>query len=424
MQNKSLNNCFFKISKISVNYQFILIVIFCILFSFSFSKADSLSLNNLNLNGAVLQNEENIDSLYTIINETIKDLENEESKIKSLKDLAKNYEFKNIQSTVLIYRKALEIAEKSKKNELIINSMIDLSFFEITGKNYQKALNLLNNAKKIAKTINDYKINAKIYNYLGLLSYHTQNYENAIEFYNQAIDTRIYNDDSVDIDLYISNIGLVNKKSGNLTKAIQDFTISSQISKSQNNKLREAENYKFLAETYFQQNSFVQSLKFYNMAKEMFLELKNDEKTANIMIDLGYVLFKYADYYKSIAHLKKGIELANNINNNTLKKQGYNYLHKVYYKTGDFRKAYEALMKYAEINENISLNDLNKTISEMQIKLDFDKKTTLQKNQDDNDNLVYILISVIIILILGFIYLFFLLQKNKKIHEKLYIMED
>jgi tetratricopeptide (TPR) repeat protein len=116
--------------------------------------------------------------------------------------------------------------------------------------------------------------------------------------------------------------------------------------------------------------------------------LKNDEKTANIMIDLGYVLFKFADYYKSIAHLKKGIELADKINNNSLKKQGYNYLHKVYYKTGDFRKAYEILIKYAEINENISLSDLNKTISEMQIKLDFDKKQSEIDKRDQKIKLI------------------------------------
>jgi uncharacterized membrane protein YukC len=82
------------------------------------------------------------------------------------------------------------------------------------------------------------------------------------------------------------------------------------------------------------------------------------------------------------------------------------------------------LIKYAEINENISLIDLNKTISEMQIKLDFDKKTTVQKTKDDNNFTLYILIGIILILIFVLIYLLFILQKSKKIHEKLNYIED
>lgn len=432
MQIQSLINLKLQFNNLFINrfhihfliVNFILALCFGLLFNLNIIKADSLSINNLNLKGAVLQNEENIDSLYSIINITLKYAKNDENRIQLLNELAKQYEFKNIQSTVLIYRKALEIAEKSKDNKLIIKSVIDLSYYEIISKNYPKALELLNRAEILSKSENDYKLNAKIYNYFGLLSYHTKNYENAIEFYNIAIEVRYKNNDSLDIDLYISNVGLAYKNLGEFNKAIQNFTISYNIAKNNNDLLREAENCRYIAETYFQQNNFQKCLSFYNMAKDLYLELKNDDKTANIMIDLGYVLFKFADYYKAIAHLKKGIELADKVNNNSLKKQGYNYLHKVYYKTGDFRKAYEMLIKYAEINENISLIDLNKTISEMQIKLDFDKKTTVQKTKDDNNFTLYILIGIILILIFVLIYLLFILQKSKKIHEKLNYIED
>ena len=167
------------------------------------------------------------------------------------------------------------------------------------------------------------------------------------------------------------------------------------------------------------QNDFIKCLKYFNISKDLYLSIGDDEKTSEIMIDLGYVLYKFADYYKAIAHLKKGIELADKVNNISLKKQGFHFLHTVYYKSGDFRKAYEALQNYTEINENLKLSEINKTLSEMQIKLDFDKKITIQKTKENSNIMTYSLLFLIVILIISNIYFIKNKIKTQRIYDAL-----
>lgn len=420
-----------------MKFKLLLLIIFLFLFNQVGLNADSTSLSFTkfqNINDNFYSNE-NLDSLYEEINQSLSYAESAEKKIEILKNLAEKYKSINIQRSVVVYRMALEVAEKSKNKLLLITTLVNLANYEIISKNYQKAYDLLSKAQKLnneedknnesnLSKSEKVRITAEISNIFGLLSFYTENYREAIDFYKDAIEIKVEQNDSSDVDLYFRNIGEVYKKTQNYKNALDNITKALEISKSRSNKLREAENTKLLAEIYFQQNDFIKCLKYFNISKDLYLAIGDDEKTSEIMIDLGYVLFKFADYYKSIAHLKRGIDLAEKVNNNSLKKQGYHFLHTVYYKSGDFRKAYEALQKYSEINENLKLSEINKTLSEMQIKLDFDKKATVQKAKDEVSLLTYSLIFVIIILVILNIYFFINRLKNQKIYDALIHHDD
>lgn len=362
--------------------------------------------NNSKLNTTIVNN---VDSIYAEINLRLSKVDGYAHKIEVLEKLAQDYRSQSIQSSVIILQKSLELAEKSEDDLLIVTSLINLSTYQTLSNNYQSAYDLLTKAEAILDTkessINKNpnkkaQLKESIYNNYALISYLTENYNKAIEYYSLIIKNKINNKDTTHLSESYLDIAKVYTKTQNTKQAIDFFTKAIELSHLLKEKTIEAKSHKLLADVYFQQNDLTQCLKHYNISKDLYLENGTDDEKSTIMIDLGFILFKYADYYKSIAHLKKGIEFAEKSNNNQLIKQAYFYLHTTYYKSGDFRKAYETLQKYTEINEDLKINEINKTISEMQVKLDFDKKNTIKKTEEESSSFHYYLYVIIFLLTL------------------------
>ncbi len=366
-----------------------------------------------------LLNQNSVDSIDAEIENLIQYSQNMENQVDILFNLAKSYQNNNIQKSTIILNKSLMFINKIEDENQKYLYLLKLAENQLDINNFKKSLEILNkikydinkNKNKIALNSN---INNKLYKYYGILCLKTNNLIEAEEFFNLSINNTIKNKDSLLITDHLNYLGQIYKIQKKYKNALDMFDISIQLLNRNSEFEKIGDNYLSKAETYFELKDIIKSIANYNIAKDYYLKTENKNKQADIFINIGFVLFKFADYYKSIAHLKKGISIAEEIKNLTIKKTGLNYLHIVYFKTGDFRKAYEALEEYNKINEDISINNFNKTISEMQIKLNLDKNNNIQKNKDEFNITLYILVGFILVLIGMLLFVTFSYLKLKK----------
>lgn len=364
-------------------------------------------------------NQNNVDSIDAEIENLIQYSQNMENQVDILFNLAKSYKNSNIQKSIIILNKSMVFINKIEDENKKYLYYLELVKNQLEINNFKKSLEILN---KVKNSINKNEkqivikqsINNELYKLYGILCLKTNNLGEAEEFFNLSIENSLKSKDSLLITDQLNYLGQIYKIQKKYNKALDMFDISIQLLNRNSEFEKIGDNYLSKAETFFELKDIIKSIANYNIAKDYYLKTENKNKQADIFINIGFVLFKFADYYKSIAHLKKGISIADEIKNQTIKKTGLNYLHLVYFKAGDFRKAYETLEDYNKINEDISINNFNKTISEMQIKLNLDKNSNLQKNKEEFNITLYILLGLIIILISLLSYITFNYLKLKK----------
>lgn len=372
-----------------------------------------------------LLNQNNVDSVDLEIENLIQYSQNMENQVDILFNLAKSYNNNNIQKSTIILNKSLLFINKIEDKNIKFSYLLELAKNQLEINNFKKSLEVLDRIKldleKNGKVItNKSLISNQLYKLYGILCLNTNNLVEAEQFFNLSIKNSLKYKDSLIITEQLNYLGQIYKIQKKYKNALQMFDISIELLDRNGEFEKIGDNYLSKAETYFELKEIIKSITNYNIAKDYYLKTENKIKQANIFINIGFVLFKFADYYKSIAHLKKGISIANEIKNLTIKKTGLNYLHLVYFKAGDFRKAYETLEEYNKINEDISINNFNKTISEMQIKLNLDKSNNLKKNKDEFNITLIFLVGFIIVLLslLSYITLNYIKLKNNILNHK------
>ena len=285
--------------------------------------------------------------------------------------------------------------------------------------NYDKAINLFqeallfyeksDNRAEIADALKDI---GAIYYYLGNENSALDNYQKALLIYREV-------NDSDGIARSYNNIGMIFKDKGNITLALEYLNRSLEIKKRQENMQGIANTLGNIGDAYITSNQYEKAIEYFNEALGIWVEMEYLHGITEVYNYLGEVYIKNREYEKAIRNLIKGQEIS--IQNNFKQRLIVNYqlLSEAYFRIKEYKKAYSNLKQYNSLKDTVYVALSNQKIEEYKTKYENVKAEKELVDQDKKIlNQRYHIIIILIILVGVFIFLIMLIRQNRLIRRK------
>jgi len=240
----------------------------------------------------------------------------------------------------------LNIIQNSSKNQMV-KTLIS-SAYEIRNDKPDEAIKLLLESVKISKQ-KDYNTEL-LFNHrlLGSLYYKVQNYEEAINHYEECIEYAKAQNDSLTLRECYVNSGSIYFTQGLISKSLEYFMQAVNYSESFD-KEREYNN---IGAVFFSEGEYEEAYKYYNLALEIFKEKKDTYSTLFVLINIGHV-FKMTKKYDLALNYYNNVLLGNDtLNDDELSIACLNNIGIVKSETGDSDSAIHYFKKSLDIAEN------------------------------------------------------------------------
>lgn len=342
----------------------------------------------------------------------------EANKFDTLAKLAKLNWYSDSKLALIYSQKCLEIAEKNKDTTNIIKANIYIGIANNGLSNYKKALAYFLTANKLAKKINDeYGIGisltniALVYNYLG-------QYDKALEYNYKVKQLAEANNDSASIVTVFNNIGDIKLKQENYTEAIDFFKKAYRYSDSIKYHGIKPIILINLAEAFEKTNRLYLAKKHYNLALKCCKKQNSHALSAYALQKLANIYFVEKNYSQSINYIIASDSLCDSLNLFETQIHLYQLASMVYDSIGKYKTALHYKTKYIDAYKNLSKKKHHKQLTEMQVKFDTQqieaKKKIFEKKYEAEKKIRHVfIISSLLIVLLFLIVIVLLYQKIK-----------
>ncbi|HEY3402538.1 MAG TPA: tetratricopeptide repeat protein [Ohtaekwangia sp.] len=268
-------------------------------------------------------------------------------------------------SSLVFHRKALSLAPPKSAQAVdayqgIALNLLWMSRFDSARINLQKAL-------VIAQEINDYSLQAGIYNDMGNLSLTENNHLGALQEY--LLSAKLQDSllqDPVGQARALLNIGNIQYNLQHYDKAIQYATEAQQIADKNNYHKGVAYASQLMGRVYRSQQKLDLALAEFTKAMDQYIRMGDKRSAAETELSIGNIYYDKSDFRKAQAHYFNALQQAKSISNETLKVYTYSALGYVFYE----QKLYKEAILYVDssrvtaltINDQYSVLDAYKLL--------------------------------------------------------------
>jgi signal transduction histidine kinase len=224
---------------------------------------------------------------------------NDSVRARTILDMGESIESRSTEKSLVLYRQALEMAQKIQNKRLILSSLTNLGIGHMESNHLDTAVSYFNLAMKVAVDLHDSNRIAVIYSNLGNAYRYKKDRVRALENFQKAIDLLEKKNDSLRLSAVYQNTGI------------------------------------FLDEN----NDYRESIVYCNKAYQMASALGDDYTACNALITISDASFSMGDTDKSFDLLQKALILAKRTGD--LEEAGtiYNNLGSVYYSKKNYPAA-------------------------------------------------------------------------------------
>ena len=389
-------------------------------------------------------NVQSVDYLLNIAREkTIQDFDSVESALIRVQELSDSLgdDIDKIEALILLghlyfdngyFENAEEVFNQLSNNyykQLSEEQMSDikhtLGLNHMTFNNYDKAINLIQEALFYYEKVNDRAKIAKALKDIGVIYYYLGNENSALDNYQKALIIYREVNDSDGIARSYNNIGMIFKDKGNTPLALEYLNKSLDIKKVQNNLYGIANTYGNIGDAYMSDNQFDKAIEYYNESLKMWIDLEYLHGMTEVYNYLGEVYLKKGDYRKAINNLEKGqkISLEHNFKQRLI--VNYQLQSDAYFKIYDYKNAILNFRQYDSLKDSLYESLTNQRIEEYKTKYEnlkaenelFDQEKKIISQRYQIIITLIILITVVVILILLIWQNRVVRQKSKKIQK-------
>ncbi|PIV95186.1 MAG: hybrid sensor histidine kinase/response regulator, partial [Flavobacteriaceae bacterium CG17_big_fil_post_rev_8_21_14_2_50_33_15] len=306
-----------------------------------------------------------------------------------------------------------------------INYRITQSEYDIDKFNYFEAQKKLDEALKIAESIDDKKSIGLIYSKKGKLQLIIEELNEAIVSINKAIEVQRFEKDNINLGISYKTFGDIYKSKKNYKQAI-DYYISAQT------LFEQEEQNNYLAEVLLCEAETFIKLKNYQKARtinEQTLALAKRFNLLNIqssaLINHGKIYNVLGDNNKALSYANEGLLMAKNNNFGEILNEGYLVLSDITQSTGDYVLSNDYLRSHLKLSDSLSKIKRENLSPEKKIKFLINDQIENSKRQEqelkeaNNKNELGTLISILSVALITILSLLTLsLYKNNNIRLK------
>ena len=334
----------------------------------------------------------------------------------------------------------MNLSEQYAKHALQLSQQLNFtmglafSYFQLartfTDYEFDFAESLAIQAFDFAKAIDDSILIARIYNTMGILKDNINSDDDAINYYNKALEIYLRHDhDSLAAGIY-NNLGnLVND-----SLAIYYYRKAIEINKIKKNDLWLAINYLNIGFDYLESGKLEKG--YDNLQYSLLIANKNGfiRLLPWLFNNISYYYSLKGNYEESIKYAEKAFQVSMDQSNKIQEKDALDHLKEAYFKKSDIEKAYYYLEQEQIVNDSISKHNRLKELDLLEMKYKFEEEQKQQKlekellkAQNFRKEVTYILIILIGIIVSITFFFLFLLQryktKRKTLEQKKSLLE-
>jgi PAS domain S-box-containing protein len=308
-------------------------------------------------------------------------------------------------------------------NELTDDQMADvnhsLGLNHIRFNNYDKSLNLFQEALLFYEKTNNKLGIARALKDIGAIYFYLGNENSALDYYQKALIIYRELNDIDGIAKSYNNIGMIFKDKGNFELALDYLNRSLKIKQKQNNKYGIANTIGNIGAVYIESGQYDKAISFFNQALEIWKELEYLHGITEVYNYLGEVYIKMQEYQKALESLLKCQEIS--LQNNFKQRLTVNYelLSEVYYQISDFENSIIYLKQYSALKDSLYESVTKQKINEYLVKYE-NAKTEKELVVQDKKILQqrFQIIGSFIILFTVIILLILLIRQNRAIKRR------
>lgn len=341
--------------------------------------------------------------------------QNPMEKIQSLNELSWHYKNFDLDSSIILAKKALEISENEGSRAAISQSLNSLaSCYESRGA-FDSALILQQQVLAIKESLNDSLGMASVLNNMGIVYDQVGQNTKSLECYFRAL--RLYesfSEDPFEVAMVLGNIGIVYKKQNAYKKVLEYYQKALAIYNEVGSVFGQTVTKGNIGSVLLLVQNYEASIRYSNEALEGYKELGYERYIPHVQVNLGlsydslgqitkarrlyeeaiilheehdnhfeltntHVILA-ANYYKTnefsegIKNAKIGLEYAQKINAKGLEVSALFELARNLAGTGDFEQGFAVLLKHRVARDTLFEETKTKQIYELQTKYETEKK--------------------------------------------------
>lgn len=336
--------------------------------------------------------------------------------------------------------------------------------------NHDSVSVLLTKADQLAKISNNLHQSNDVLILKGLNEYYIGNYEQAVDYYFQALSLIEQSNDSILLARVFHNLGMIYDEFEDYDLAIDYFLKSLKISELiKDDKLR-AKTYQNIAISYqnkkelataleynqranqlamdlndtqmlidvtnnfgtiaYDQNKLDESLEYYQKALKLYLEINDNQGVALAYNNIGLVYLDKKNYETALTYFMKSLHLANELKMNDFIGDLYGNLTIYYEELNDYKQAYMYYDKYNTVYDSLIGEKKSKMIRQIQAKYQLLSKTkeleelklknqTQMRTIDAAKSIQVYLFGITLLALILVVATIYLLRKEKKLASEL-----
>lgn len=178
-------------------------------------------------------------------------------------------------------------------------------------------------------------------------------YDEAVKYYEEALQIYIDNNDSVGMSGCYNNIGTLYNDQGNYPLALKYYNKSLTINKDLGDSLEMAKSFNNIGIIYKDRNDFDNAINYYKKSLSISKSNNNQKAIAQTTMNIGIVYTNKKDYQKAIPILKEALIIFKKIHNKKLTSSCLNNLGDAYLELKEYNTALNYYTEAKIINEEI-----------------------------------------------------------------------
>lgn len=301
--------------------------------------------------------------------------------------------------------------------------------------NYEEAIDFYYNALDLCEQANDSMLIAKVNHNLGMIYDEMEDYDEAISYFNKSLEFSQAIHDSALIAKSFQNIAISFQNKKDLEKAIQYNQMADQLARMKKDTMMIIDVINNLGTIAYDQKKFDESLTNYEKALELYIKVKDRQGMALAYNNIGLVYLEKKDYKRSLGYFNQSLELANELKMNDFVGLVYGNLTVYYEELKDYKNAYFYYDKYNILNDSLSGEKKSKMIRQIQARFQLKKNAReLEELKQNNQTqikaiktakLIQVYLVIITLLVVLFMAAtFYLLVKEKRLARELQVKTD
>lgn len=328
-------------------------------------------------------------------------------------------------STVIYYKKSLEISRIGKNYSLTRINLIKICETYSSLGNYPRALGYAQEALKLSKTEGDLEGLSDAHNEAGLILMYQQNFTAALDYFNGAFELAEKFTDKSFSAVVLNNIGLLYDKKKEPAEAIRYFLKSLKIKEEIGNLQSMVVSYSNIARFYQEKGDYYSAIEYNRKALAVDEQLDDKEGLCIDYLQLAGVELMMKNYDSARVMIEIARNIAEKSGYKDLLMNSYIALSDLFSKQRKFKEAFEYHKLFSQTKDSLLNEKSNRQITEIQTKYETEKKDSeiqllnkdkeIQAEEIKRQRIFVIAVALVLFLVLSLAFFIYRANRQKQL---------